>query len=277
MGETSKSFDKKLQIDDKVYIITRGDGFFSFLHPIKPRDAIFLIRLEDEAGNSVKLKFNFYFKLQKPICTINEPKEHDWVINSTLPVKGQAEPGSIIKLLNRETKADESGYFQLEETLSEVGFQSIKLTVVDLFGNQAEYTVSIWFGFSIQMQINSLNAMNNNKKRKLDLAPFIRAERTMVPFRFLGEELQAKISFEIDPVTKLVSTIQYELNGKTVQLTIGKKEGIVDGEIVLLDTFPVIIKGRTVVPLRFISENLGCKTVWEPTTKSILVQYAQKS
>jgi N-acetylmuramoyl-L-alanine amidase len=99
----------------------------------------------------------------------------------------------------------------------------------------------------------------------------------MVPFRFLGEELQAKISFKINPVSKLVSSIQYELQGTVVILTIGDIQGTVNEKEVLLDAPPIIIKGRTVVPLRFITENLGCKTVWEPNTKSIQVAYAPKS
>lgn len=36
---------------------------------------------------------------------------------------------------------------------------------------------------------------------------------------------------------------------------------------------PIIINGRTMVPLRFLVESLGCKVEWKPDTKEIIVTY----
>lgn len=276
MGETIKIYDKKLLIDDKLYGITKGSGIFSFQHSISPENTSVKIQLEDEAGNLAKHQFDVLFKLQTPNCEIIEPKDQEWIMVSNLLVKGITEPESLVKFNKKEELADDRGYFQIEVTTFEIGLNPIKIDIIDPYGNMGEFTFMVWYGYSMHMQINSLNATNNNKKIKLDLAPFIREERTMVPFRFLGEQLQAIISYEVDSKTKLVSMIQYVLDEKTVQLFIGKKEGIVNGDNVLLDTAPFIMKGRTLVPLRFISENLGCKTLWDPNTKSILVQYAKK-
>jgi hypothetical protein len=222
-------------------------------------------------------EFQIDYKKQKPVCKITSPGNEEWILQKTFTIQGQVDPESVVTVGEQKASVDAGGFFILPLTLSDPGLTNVSVTVVDPYGNQGDYPISFWFGFSIRMQINSRQAYNNNQKRTIDLAPFIRDSRTMVPFRFLGEELQAKISFKINPVSKLVSSIQYELQGTVVILTIGDIQGTVNEKEVLLDAPPIIIKGRTVVPLRFITENLGCKTVWEPNTKSIQVAYAPKS
>lgn len=54
-----------------------------------------------------------------------------------------------------------------------------------------------------------------------------------------------------------------------VKLIVGSKEATVNGKSVLLDVPPQIIKGRTLVPLRFIAEALGAKVDFEPKTQAI--------
>ncbi|HHV79104.1 MAG TPA: copper amine oxidase N-terminal domain-containing protein [Firmicutes bacterium] len=49
-----------------------------------------------------------------------------------------------------------------------------------------------------------------------------------------------------------------------IELYIGKQEALVCGRKVDLDVAPLIIKGRTLVPVRFISECLGFDVDWEP-------------
>ena len=41
------------------------------------------------------------------------------------------------------------------------------------------------------------------------------------------------------------------------------KDAFVDGEWVVLDVEPKIINSRTLVPLRFIAESLGCKVEYD--------------
>jgi len=52
------------------------------------------------------------------------------------------------------------------------------------------------------------------------------------------------------------------LPARTIILTMGKPEALVNGQPVPLDAPPVEIQGRTMVPLRFVSEQLGAKVYW---------------
>lgn len=86
--------------------------------------------------------------------------------------------------------------------------------------------------------------------------PFLEDNRVQVPLRGIGEALEAKIGFS-------GKTVTYEKSGKTIKLTLGSKTATVDGKSVTMDTVAIALNGRTYVPLRFVSENLGEKVEWD--------------
>jgi rhodanese-related sulfurtransferase len=125
----------------------------------------------------------------------------------------------------------------------------------------------------MQLTINKTQAVINHKPTTMDVAPMIIKGRTMVPFRFIGTELGAKIDYTMNPSTKLVETVTFQLGRKSIKLTIGSNlvETVNDKEKIekKLDAPPVIIKGRTLIPLRFVSEELGSSITWEGTNSTI--------
>lgn len=129
----------------------------------------------------------------------------------------------------------------------------------------------------IHLTINKMQATTNGKTIPLDTAPLIIQGRTMVPFRFIGGELGANIDFTMNPKTKLVETVTFQLGRKMIKLTIGSTsvEIVNDKEKIekKLDTPPVIIKGRTLIPLRFVSEELGSSITWDATTSGIGIYF----
>ncbi|MCK5848940.1 MAG: copper amine oxidase N-terminal domain-containing protein [Caldisericia bacterium] len=110
--------------------------------------------------------------------------------------------------------------------------------------------------------IGSKNAKVNEKTVALDVAPFIDSGRTFVPFRFIGESLGAKVGYTVDASGR-VDTVTYSIGTTNIILYIGKREAIVNGSTVYLDVAPKILQGRTVIPLRFVTEALGCKVEWD--------------
>ena len=62
-----------------------------------------------------------------------------------------------------------------------------------------------------------------------------------------------------------------ESNKVLVNMQIGNKTAYVDGVPVSLDVPPQIINGRTMVPIRFVSENLGAEVNWDQDTKTVTI------
>lgn len=65
--------------------------------------------------------------------------------------------------------------------------------------------------------------------------------------------------------------VTIKLKNTTIELWIDKTIAIVNVASKEFDVPPMIINGRTMLPLRFISENLGCDVDWNGTTKTIKI------
>ncbi|WP_019635946.1 copper amine oxidase N-terminal domain-containing protein [Paenibacillus fonticola] len=86
--------------------------------------------------------------------------------------------------------------------------------------------------------------------------PVMENNRVQVPLRGIGESLGAKVDFS-------EKTVTYLKGEKSIILTIGSKVATVDGQNVTMDTAAKAVRGRTYVPLRFVSENLGESVSWD--------------
>jgi len=74
------------------------------------------------------------------------------------------------------------------------------------------------------------------------------------------------VKWEADTQTAVL-----HFEGKTIQMPIGSKTVTVDGEEQVLDTAAEFTDGRTMVPLRFVSEVLGSKVEWDDAAHSVRV------
>jgi len=147
----------------------------------------------------------------------------------------------------------------------------VMLLVVSLFAVILGFTpVRAAGGIVVQITVGSTKAYINSKVVVLDQPPIIENGRTLVPVRFIGEAFGATIGW--DPVKK---TVSYVLEDKNIVLTIGSITAMVNGVKTTLDVAPKILPtGRTVVPVRFISESIGAKVDWNSTTRMVTVTVA---
>jgi len=84
------------------------------------------------------------------------------------------------------------------------------------------------------------------------VAPIQMNGRTLVPMRDIFEALGATVNY--NPVTRGISAMR--ANTK-VDLQIGNRMAMVNGSNVTLEQAPLIRRGNTLVPLRFVSEAMG--------------------
>jgi hypothetical protein len=107
-----------------------------------------------------------------------------------------------------------------------------------------------------------------NDTQNLDVAPLIQNGRTLVPLRFIGEVLGAEVIWN-----DVSRQVVYRTNDRNIALTVNSKQAQVNGQAIELEVAPVILNGRTLVPLRFISEWMGAVVRWEGATNTILIRY----
>ncbi|MBQ2967314.1 MAG: hypothetical protein IJE10_04220 [Clostridia bacterium] len=104
----------------------------------------------------------------------------------------------------------------------------------------------------------------NGEKLEFDVDPVLINDRTMVPMRKIFETLGAVVSWNGDSET--ASGVR---NGVRVSVTIDSPKARVGNETKTLDQPPVLLNGRTLVPLRFISESFGAKVEWVDETQTV--------
>ena len=112
----------------------------------------------------------------------------------------------------------------------------------------------------------------NGSQMNFDVAPMIENGRTLVPFRKIFESLDCAVSYTKE---NGVQTVTANRGNKWITLEIGRNEITVDGETKTLDVAPKIVNGRTLVPLRAISESLDCTVDWIADTKTVDIQKKQ--
>lgn len=102
--------------------------------------------------------------------------------------------------------------------------------------------------------------------KTIDAKPYIENSRTMIPIRAVSENFGAEVAW--DNAERKVTITSAET---TIELFIDSDIAKVNGEDKKLDTPPVIVDSRTMVPLRFVSEALGKNVEYVSASKQVLI------
>jgi hypothetical protein len=125
----------------------------------------------------------------------------------------------------------------------------------------------------IVLQVGQTTFTVNGTSNTLDSPPIIKNGRTLLPIRPVVEALGGSVSWDGNERKVTIS-----LGSTTIELWIGKNTARVNGVSKPIDStnskvVPEIINGRTMLPLRFVTENLGCTVQWDGSTQTITITY----
>lgn len=98
----------------------------------------------------------------------------------------------------------------------------------------------------------------NGAKLELPFAPPMIKNRILVPFRAIGESLGVDVKWN-----QQQKQVTAKDGDKTIVFTIGSNEVVVNGVKQELDTTPILEKSRTLLPLRFFSEQFQAEVKWD--------------
>ncbi len=106
----------------------------------------------------------------------------------------------------------------------------------------------------------------DGKEMTASVAPIQENGTTLVPLRIISENLNAFVGYDASTQTASI------LKGSTaIHLTIGSKKVSVNNNVHELPVAPRLINNTTMVPIRFISEYLGCKVDWDSLTQTVIL------
>ena len=99
-----------------------------------------------------------------------------------------------------------------------------------------------------------------------DQPPVMQGGRVMVPLRGIFEGLGAEVRYDAR-----LRSIKATKGATVVELSLGSREAAVNGAPMTLDVPADTLGGRTMVPLRFVSEALGAQVKWSPSSRSVAI------
>lgn len=121
-------------------------------------------------------------------------------------------------------------------------------------------------GFTVgQSEDNAITVNLDGQVLTFDVQPIIVNDRTMVPLRAIFEALGAEVQWFEE--TQTVKAIKADTE---VTLVIDG-EAHINGQLAVLDVPARIVNDRTLVPLRFVSEAMGCEVDWIDANQTVII------
>lgn len=106
----------------------------------------------------------------------------------------------------------------------------------------------------------------NGTKKAIDAAPVLKNGTTYVPIKHVLDAFGGQASW--DSKNQRITVVR---GGKLIDLVVGQKEFIINGKRQSATVAPYVSGGRTLVPLRLVSEQLGLTVKWEQNTKTVTI------
>jgi len=121
--------------------------------------------------------------------------------------------------------------------------------------------------FSCVFAEEAITVKINDITINFDVAPQTVNGRTMVPVRAIFEALDATVSW--DEATSGITAVKGDTK---IVMHLNDTNMTVNDKTVVLDAAPFETGGRTLVPVRAISEAFECKVLWEEATQTVYIQ-----
>jgi hypothetical protein len=211
-----------------------------------------------------------------PIIALLAPQDGSTVNGPSIAVRGTVDVGSSVSINGQPAVIDATGAF------IQGNAATIVIDAIDVAGNTAVRTLQV----TVDKTPPALMLSQPVNFQKIQRMPIIVAGKTEVGAAVTVQGTAATVladgSFEHSisssadgPLT--ITVVASDAAGNTttrtaavivqstklIQMQVGAKAALVNGQSVTLQTAPVIRNGTTLVPLRFVAETFGITPVWD--------------
>ncbi|MFZ5644706.1 MAG: stalk domain-containing protein [Bacillota bacterium] len=167
----------------------------------------------------------------------------------------------ITEFTDTKVASDKTYYYRVNCYKSGMGSE---------YTEEASATTSPPFAQIITLKIGSPSMSINGVSKQIDpgrgTSPSVVNGRTMVPIRAIIEAMGGEMAWD---AAEQKATVK--MQDDVVDLWIGKNTASVNGAETRTDAAPKLINGRTMLPLRFISESLGSQVHWDGNTSRVTI------
>jgi titin len=124
---------------------------------------------------------------------------------------------------------------------------------------------------TIRFYIDSQAYYVNDVEDYMDTSPVILDGRTLLPIRYVAQPLGADTLWNGSE-----QKVTITMGSTVIEMWIGNNEAKVNGATTQIDpgnpsVTPIILDGRTMLPIRFVSENLNCDVNWNGALQEVEV------
>ena len=246
---------------------------------------------------SEELPKSLVFKLDTtpPVIMNLNIREGMYVNTENIDITGNiSEPLSVLLIQGKRIPIGSSGFFKANVSLNE-GTNTISFIVIDVAGNRTFRGVKIirdtippdieieypapWITVhtkiikvrgktepGVELKVNGKSITVREDGRFTGEVKLERSETNAL--EFVVKDKAGNITRETVAVILILKV--------RIELFIGKREAFVNDMRKVLDYPPFIYKGRTMVPLRFISEGFGADVEWDPVVRVATITFSNE-
>ena len=215
-----------------------------------------------------------------PMLTVVSPQDALVTLSPALDVIGSAadRESSVVSLTingaNVPLGADGSFSARIDLVRGE---NIVTVIATDAAGNSAQRQFRVTWRLPstiLTLKLGSRTmAVSGRDSVLMDTEPMLFRSRTFLPIRAIVEALGGTVAWNGGS-----RSVELRLAGQTVVLTIGQTSATVNGVRAVIDAqdaliVPMIVQGRTLLPVRFVAESLGCQVDWNQNDKTIVITY----
>ena len=267
----------KVDINGILYVGTLGNGVYKSIdfgeNFIEINDNLGDLRIKDLYIDNINQKILYTFTLGGeiykffPILKIETKVGEGGIIN----------PQGIINVKFGESQKFNitpfKGYKIKDVIIDGKSYGEINIYTFEYVVDNHIIEVKFLKQIILELQIGNNIMYVNDIPKEIDVPPTIIEGRTLLPIRWVAEPLGASIGWDANEKKVTVS-----LKDTIIELWIGKNVARVNGVDTPIDpnnpkVVPMIIQGRTMLPVRFVAENLGSLVNWDPITKKVTIIY----
>lgn len=221
---------------------------------------------------SLSINDNYGISLKSPISNLNVntviSKQNRHLYDKFYKSDGSLIDGNMVYmtypyLSEVELVRSGSSLLEFSRLKSHVGEEILSLQTVYSWKSNKWIPVSMT---AIPLNYN-IDIKLNDKYLFFDSEPIVVDSRTLVPMRAIFEALGADIYWDQN-----TSTVSAYKNGVSIKVKLNEKIAYINNMQFELDVPPLAIDGRTMVPVRFVSEALGAEVTWDEVNYEVIIK-----